>query len=74
MMQPGDDLTGAGTMLAQASQDAHFDLVPSRLPCGLATSRAKRDHHPIDTEHQGSGHQSSLQQLGLGQVVVRQSL
>ena len=74
LAEPGDDLAGARTMLAQAGQHPHFDFVPSCLPRRLAARRAKRDHHPIGTQDQGGGGKIGRQRLWRRQVALRQSV
>ena len=61
-------------MAAQAGQDAHFDLGPSRFASGVASLWTKRHHHPIGPK--GQGHRRSLgRQWLLGrQVSLRGSL
>jgi hypothetical protein len=74
LMQASHHLPGPGAMAAQASQPAHFDLVPGRFAPGVATLGAKRHHHPISPYQQGSRFQLGRQRLLGGLLVLGDSL
>src|SRR5712691_9315287 len=63
LMQARHELPGPGAMATQASEDAHFDLVPGRCAPGLAALGAKRHHHPIGPSQQGRRDQFGRQRL-----------
>src|SRR4029450_1379885 len=68
LMQSGNDLAGPCAGGAQGGHYAHFNLMPGGFAPGLPSLRAKRDHHPISTQKQGSRLQLGRQWLLGGPV------